>query len=83
VLDGLIAQPSPIKVGERNDTLYRFALEQAIYADDYETLLDVVRTRNMDCDFPLPNTSIVYPSPTQRGVASRRAEISSDGVELS
>jgi hypothetical protein len=25
----------------------------------YETLLDVARTRNMDCDTPLPDSSIV------------------------
>jgi hypothetical protein len=59
VLDGLRTERHPIRVGERNNTLYRFALEQAVHADDFDTLLDVMRTRNMDCETPLPDSSIV------------------------
>src|SRR5262249_5664311 len=59
VLDKLRADRSTIRVGERNNSLYRFALEQAIYADDFDSLLDVMRTRNMDCESPLPDSSIL------------------------
>jgi hypothetical protein len=52
VLEGLRTERHPIRVGERNNTLYRFALEQAIHTDDFDTLLDVMRTRNMDCETP-------------------------------
>ena len=34
----------PIPTGKRNNTLFRYGLEQASHADDYETLLDVMRT---------------------------------------
>ena len=59
VLDELRQGRSAIPVGERNNTLYRFALEQAIHADDFNSLLDVMRTRNMDCEAPLPDSSIL------------------------
>jgi bifunctional DNA primase/polymerase-like protein/primase-like protein len=59
VLDELRQDRSTIAVGERNNTLYRFALQQAIYADDLDSLLDVMRTRNMDCETPLPDSSIL------------------------
>jgi Bifunctional DNA primase/polymerase, N-terminal len=59
VLDGLRQVQKSIAVGERNNTLYRFGLQQAIHADDYHTLLDVMRTRNMDCETPLPDSSII------------------------
>ena len=45
--------------GKRNDTLFRFALSQAPYADDFDALLDVTRTRNLDCDPPLPDAEAV------------------------
>ena len=59
VLDGVRETRSTISVGERNNTLYRFGLEQAVYVDDYDTLLDVIMTRNMDCVSPLPESSII------------------------
>jgi hypothetical protein len=44
-----------ISKGHRNDTLFRFACEQARYVDDLEALVDVVQTRNEgSCDEPLP-----------------------------
>ena len=48
-----------IPEGKRNHTLFRFALEQARHSDSYDALLDVVRTRNMDCEPPLPDDVIV------------------------
>jgi Bifunctional DNA primase/polymerase, N-terminal/Primase C terminal 1 (PriCT-1) len=48
----------PIPEGKRNQTLFRMSLEQAAHADDFETLMDVMRTRNMDCTIPLPETEL-------------------------
>jgi hypothetical protein len=59
VLDELRVNSSRILIGKRNDTLYRFALEQAAYSDDFDSLLDLMRTRNMDCETPLPDSSIL------------------------
>jgi Bifunctional DNA primase/polymerase, N-terminal/Primase C terminal 1 (PriCT-1) len=42
-----------IEEGRRNNTIFRLALEQARHCDTFETLLDVMRTRNMDCEPPL------------------------------
>ena len=33
-------------------------LEQAAHADDFDTLMDVMRTRNMDCTLPLPESEL-------------------------
>jgi hypothetical protein len=49
VLDGLRAD-ARIPEGKRNDTIFRFALEQARHSDTFDDLLDVLRTRNMDCE---------------------------------
>ena len=35
----------PIPEGKRNQSLFRMSLEQAAHADDFETLMDVMRTR--------------------------------------
>jgi Primase C terminal 1 (PriCT-1) len=48
-----------IHKGERNTTLFHYALEQAPYVDDLDTLMDVVRTRNIECEPPLSDTEIV------------------------
>jgi Primase C terminal 1 (PriCT-1) len=45
--------------GERNDTLFHHALAQAPYVDDLDALIDVVRTRNMDCEPPLSDAQVV------------------------
>jgi hypothetical protein len=45
--------------GIRNHTLFRFALRQAPHVDDLDALLDVVRTRNMDCLPPIPDAEVV------------------------
>ena len=36
--------------GKRYNTIFRFALEQARHSDTYDSLLDVMRTRNMECE---------------------------------
>ena len=48
----------PIPEGKRNQSLFRISLEQAAHADDFETLMDVMRTRNMDCTVPLPESEL-------------------------
>ncbi len=48
-----------IPVGRRDDTLFRFALTQAPHVDDFDALLDVVRTRNLDCQRALPDAEVV------------------------
>jgi hypothetical protein len=58
VLDSLMAE-ARIPEGKRNKTLFRFALEQARHSDTYDALLDVMRTRNMDCEPPLADDVII------------------------
>jgi Primase C terminal 1 (PriCT-1) len=48
-----------IRKGERNNALFRYALEQARHVDDLDTFIDVVRTRNMDCEPPLADTEVI------------------------
>jgi hypothetical protein len=48
-----------VSAGKRNNTLFRTGLEQATYVDDYQTLLDVMRTRNMDCQQPLSDAEVI------------------------
>jgi Bifunctional DNA primase/polymerase, N-terminal/Primase C terminal 1 (PriCT-1) len=58
VLDGLRAE-ARIAEGKRNNTIFRFALEQARHSDAYEALLDVLRTRNMDCEPQLSDDLLI------------------------
>jgi hypothetical protein len=39
-----------IAEGTRNNTMFRLALEQARHCDTLDALLDVMRTRNVDCE---------------------------------
>ena len=48
-----------IPVGKRADVLFRFALDQALAVDDLDTLIDVVRTRNLDCEQPLSEVEVI------------------------
>jgi Bifunctional DNA primase/polymerase, N-terminal/Primase C terminal 1 (PriCT-1) len=48
----------PIPEGKRNQSLFRMSLEQAAHADDFETLMDAIRTKNMDCTIPLPESEL-------------------------
>ena len=57
-LDGLRTEER-IPEGKRNNTLFRFALEQVRHSDSYDTLLDVMRTQNMDCEPPLRDDVII------------------------
>jgi hypothetical protein len=42
--------------GKRDDTLFRRLLREVRHVDDFDTLLDIARTLNMDCDPPLTDT---------------------------
>lgn len=48
-----------IREGERNNTLFKHALEHAHFVDDIDDLIDVVQTRNMDCVPPLPDATVL------------------------
>jgi hypothetical protein len=45
----LPAAPEPIHQGTRDNTLFRRLLREVRACDDFDTLLDVARTLNMDC----------------------------------
>jgi Bifunctional DNA primase/polymerase, N-terminal len=53
----------PIPEGKRNQSLFRMNLEQAAHADDFETLMDAMRTRNMDCTIPLTESELEAAAP--------------------
>jgi Bifunctional DNA primase/polymerase, N-terminal/Primase C terminal 1 (PriCT-1) len=44
--------------GKRDDALFRHALTQAPHVDSFDALVDVVHTRNMDCEPPLPDAEV-------------------------
>jgi hypothetical protein len=58
-LDGLMSDNAPIPKGKRDNSLFRLGLEQAKHVDDFATLLDAMRTRNMDCQPPLADDVVV------------------------
>jgi Primase C terminal 1 (PriCT-1) len=58
VLDDLRAE-GRIPEGKRNDIIFRFALEQARHSDTYDALLDVMRTRNMECEPQLADDVLI------------------------
>jgi Primase C terminal 1 (PriCT-1) len=48
-----------IRKGSRNRTLFELAMKQARHVDDRDALIDVVMTRNLDCNPPLPDAEVV------------------------
>jgi hypothetical protein len=48
-----------IPEGERDETLFKHALQHAPFVDDLDALIDVIRTRNMDCMPPLPDAEVL------------------------
>jgi hypothetical protein len=48
-----------IPEGKRDDTLFRLLLREARHCDDFETLLDVGRTLNMNCVPPLEDNHVI------------------------
>ena len=58
VLDSLRPEARIVE-GTRNNTMFRLALEQARHCDTLDALLDVMRTRNVDCEPQLGDDVIV------------------------
>jgi hypothetical protein len=48
-----------IQEGERNDALYRHCRDQALHCDNFDALLDVARSFNMDCQPQLPEAEVI------------------------
>jgi hypothetical protein len=48
-----------IPEGKRDDTLFRLLLREARHCDDFETLLDVGKTLNMNCVPPLDDNHVI------------------------
>ena len=58
VLDGLRTEVR-LEEGRRNNTIFRFALEQTRHCNSFDALLDVIRTRNIDCEPPLSDDVLI------------------------
>lgn len=68
-----------IPKGQRANTLFDFALDQARHVDGLESLLDVVRTRNLDCEEPLPDTEVVKTAASAWGYEQRGENLKGRG----
>jgi Bifunctional DNA primase/polymerase, N-terminal/Primase C terminal 1 (PriCT-1) len=49
-----------VPLGKRDDTLFRRLLRRAPHCDDFEALLDVARTINMECLPPMTDDEVVH-----------------------
>jgi Primase C terminal 1 (PriCT-1)/Bifunctional DNA primase/polymerase, N-terminal len=81
--------PAAIPAGQRDDTLFRRLLREARHCDDFETLLDVARTLNMDCAPPLTDNhvakiarSVWHYETTGNNWVGRKARASTDRDEI-
>jgi hypothetical protein len=72
---------SPI-AGKRNDDLFNFALEQARFVDDFDTLLDVVATENADLIDPLPQMEVVKLTASAWGYETRGENLKGRGGSI-
>ena len=84
-----LRQQQCIPKGQRNTTLFRRLLPEAIHCDDYEALLDVAATINMDCIPPLSQGSVTATAKkvweyqvTGRNWSGRKAKTSTNREEL-
>lgn len=81
VLRGIEITPSPlssasipneaVSEGGRNNTLWRHCMQSARYCDNFESLLDVARTRNADFSPPLPDSEVVKAAGSAWGYTQR------------
>lgn len=78
-----------IPEGKRDNTLFRLLLREARHCDDFETLLDVGRTLNMNCEPPLEDNHIISKvksawnyEKTGRNWVGRKARASTDREEI-
>jgi hypothetical protein len=81
--------PNGLEVGQRNNTLFKYCLRCAPSCDDFEALLDVARTLNMEFSEPLPDVEIIKTATsawtyqvTGRNWAGRKARASTDREEI-
>lgn len=68
-----------IPKGKRDDTLFHLALEQALYVDDLDSLVDVVRTHNLDCEVPLSETELIKIAASAWGYEQRGENLKGKG----
>ena len=80
---------SHIPYGKRSDTLFRCLLRQVRFCDDFDSLLDVARTVNMDCNPPMADAEVVRIAKSAWGYAiggrnwvGRKARASTDRDEI-
>jgi hypothetical protein len=78
-----------IPLGTRNNTLFKALLRHAPRCDDFDSLLDVARTLNMDCNPPLPDSEVIEAAKSAWGYevegknwVGRRARATTDKEEL-
>jgi hypothetical protein len=57
--------------GGRNHTLWRYCMHSAHHCDNFESLLDVARTRNADFSPPLPDSEVVKTANSAWGITER------------
>ncbi len=87
VLDGL--RLTSIPDGVRNKTVFRRLLREVRHCDDFDSLLDVARTLNMDCIPPMSDASVLSTAKqvwryeiTGNNWVGRRARASTDREEI-
>jgi hypothetical protein len=80
---------APIPDGQRDDSLFRLLLREARHCDDFETLLDVGKTLNMNCVPPLDENHVIRKAKsawnyetTGRNWVGRKARASTDREEI-
>jgi Bifunctional DNA primase/polymerase, N-terminal/Primase C terminal 1 (PriCT-1) len=64
-------EPSTVREGARNSTLFAHCMRAARSCDDYDALLDVARTRNDEFSPPLADTEVVKTARSAWGYEQR------------
>jgi hypothetical protein len=68
-----------IPVGSRSNVLFHYALDHARFVDDFDTLIDVVRTRNLDCEPPLSELEVIKTASSAWGYEIRGENLKGRG----
>lgn len=71
IADAVSVDSRPITEGRRNDTLWQHCMHSAHHCDDFETLLDVARTRNDEFRPPLGDEEVVKIAKSAWGYTER------------
>lgn len=72
-------QGKKIPVGSRSNVLFNHALDHARFVDDLDTLIDVVRTRNLDCEQPLSDIEVIKTASSAWGYQIRGENLKGRG----